>query len=261
MNAEASPENSPERNPGERDLLTVLVPCLNEEATVEASVNTILAEKDELPVDLEILLIDDGSTDGTQAKMEELREKHPECRIRVHHENQGVGRAVLDAYNHIRDRSWVTVLPGDNEILFSSIKSYLKVADDYDLLLGYFGNPIIRTSTRRFASYCFSRTVNLLYGFPYRYLNGLKMYRVEVFRGIDVISSGHAFNAELLAKAILRNPLLRVGEVPFIARGRVAGSSKAFRPLSIWRAVRDVMKGYFSVAEYRREMIRQASEE
>ena len=82
------------------------------------------------------------------------------------------------------------------------------------------------------------------------------MYRVEAFKGIEVVSGGHAFVAELLAKAQLRRPDLRIGEVPFFARGRASGSSKAMRPSSIFRAVREVWLGARSVARYRDEVQR-----
>ena len=237
------------------ELLTVVVPCCNEEQSVGPTVESILAERDRLEVRLEVLLVDDGSTDGTRAVMERLSREHRECRIKVNPTNLGVGRAVLDAYEEIDRDSWVTVVPGDNEIVFASIHGYLELRDHYDVILGYFRNAVIRTATRRLASQAFMFTVRLLYGFTYRYLNGMKMYRAWVFQGLDIRSGGHAFNAELLAKAVLRNPELRIGEVPFLARGRARGSSKAFRVGSVLRALRDVVVGVRSVARYRREVI------
>jgi hypothetical protein len=99
--------------------------------------------------------------------------------------------------------------------------------------------------------------MRILYGFPLRYLNGMKLYRIEAFRGIEVVSAGHGFNAELLAKAVLRNPDLRIGEAPFLARGRAHGQSKAFRPQSIARSVHEALTGYLSVCAYRRQIIAQ----
>jgi hypothetical protein len=86
----------------------------------------------------------------------------------------------------------------------------------------------------------------------------MKLYHVDCFRGIEVVSSGHAFNAELLAKAVLRNPRLRIGQAPFLARGRALGASKAFRPLGVLRALRDLVRGYRSVSAYRDRVIRSA---
>jgi glycosyltransferase involved in cell wall biosynthesis len=237
------------------EMLTVLVPCRNEEAGVGATVAAILAERPRLPMRLEVVLIDDGSSDGTRRALEEICARHPECRMRVNPRNLGVGRSVLDAYRDLAPESWVTVMPGDNEIVFASVHSLLAKRGEHDVILGYLQNPVIRTLLRRLASQAFTLVVSFLYGFSYRYLNGMKLYRASAFQELEIRSSGHAFNAELLAKAVLRNPALRIGEAPFMARGRARGASKAFRPGSILRALWDVVIGARSVARFRREII------
>jgi glycosyltransferase involved in cell wall biosynthesis len=239
-----------------RETLTVLIPCLNEEATVGETVRTVLETAPSLDVDVALHLIDDGSQDRTDERMRELCDAHPNVTMHTNPHRQGVGRCVLDAYERLDPETWVTVVPGDNEIIFQSIANHLAVRREYDVILGYFQNPVIRTLTRRMASQSFSAITRLLYGFSYRYLNGLKLYKAGVFRGLEVVSGGHAFNAELLAKALLRRPELRIGEVPFLARGRSVGKSRAFRPSSIWRAVWEVYRGYLSVQKYRVQVIR-----
>ncbi len=241
---------------GGRERLVVLVPCLNEEHTIDGSIASIQETVPELDLEVEVLMIDDGSTDRTRDRMEALCAQHENCHMVVNPKNLGVGRTVIDAYELVPPRAWVTVFPGDNELVFSSIKSHLAVRSDYDVVLGYLANPVIRPLRRRAASQAFSMVARALYGFPYRYLNGFKLYRVEAFKGIEVVSRGHAFAAELIAKALLRNPQLRIGEVPFIARGRARGSSKAIRVTSILQAMKEMVLGFRSVGEYRRQKIR-----
>jgi glycosyltransferase involved in cell wall biosynthesis len=203
-----------------------------------------------------VVLIDDGSTDATRARMEELCDRHPGCSLVVNPSNLGVGRSVLRAYSRVPPGGWVTAVPGDNELDFSSIDAFLAMRAEYDVILGYLQNPVIRTLSRRLASFAFGKVIKTLYGFPWRYLNGLKLYRVDAFRDLEIVSGGHAFVAELLAKAQLRQPHLRIGEAPFVARGRARGNSKAIRPGSVLRAIRDVFSGMRSVTEYRRRLIR-----
>lgn len=238
-----------------RETLTVIIPCLNERDNLAATVRSVLAVSDRLPVDVEVLLIDDGSTDGTPALMKELEAADARCRMKVNPSNLGLGRSVLQALETLDPDSWVTVVPGDNEFIFDSVEAFLAVRDKYDLMVGYLQNPIIRPLRRRMASRLFNVTVNWLYGFSFRNLNGMKMYRAWVFQGIAVESNGHAYVAELLAKAILRKPMLRIGEAPFAARGRATGSSKAVRPWAIVRAVHEVWRGRSSVSDFRRQVI------
>ena len=240
----------------EDDLLTIIVPCLNEEGAIAETIADILAVAPTLPMPIKIWMVDDGSTDNTRAVMESLCERHPECNMRVNPRNMGIGRTVLSTYEVIDPSSWVTVIPGDNEFRFESIHNFMKLRHDHDVVLGYFGNPIIRTFTRRMASNAFRSLACLLYGYNFRYLNGMKMYRLWAFEGIEVKSGGFAYNAELVAKAILRNPNLRIGEAPFVARGRAAGSTTAFKPKAILRAVRELNRGVQSVHEYRLAVIR-----
>jgi len=238
------------------ELLTVIVPCFNEERSIVRTVEDVIEVAAGLPIAVDILMIDDGSTDKTAQLLQQLSETHPRCRARYNPQNMGLGRSVMLAHEDIPDRSWVTEIPGDDELDFRSIRNFLAVRDQYDLILGYFQNPVIRPMRRRIASASFRQVARSLYGFDFRYLNGMKMYRIEVFRGIEVSSSGYAYTAELIAKAMLRHPTLRIGEAPFVARGRAHGRSNAFRPSAIAKAVYEVVRGQRSVARYREKVIR-----
>lgn len=237
------------------ETLVVVVPCYNEEANIEQTVASIRSVAAELPLRVDVLLVDDGSSDGTKGKLEELCQQYGYSAM-YNEKNRGVGWSLLEAYKRIEPSHWVTIMPGDNEIDFASIKGFVRARDDFDLILGYLQNPVIRPLRRRLFSVAYMRTVRVLYGFPYRYLNGMKLFRAHVFQGIDVEASGHAFNSELLAKAILRCPSLRVGEAPFVARGRATGSSKAIRPSAVAQSVVEVGRGWRSVAQFRDKVTR-----
>jgi glycosyltransferase involved in cell wall biosynthesis len=73
--------------------LSVLMPAYNEAATVERAVASVLAT----PQEKEIILVDDGSTDGTREIVERLAAEHPEVQVILHKQNQGKGGAVRSA--------------------------------------------------------------------------------------------------------------------------------------------------------------------
>jgi glycosyltransferase involved in cell wall biosynthesis len=237
------------------ETLVVVVPCYNEEANIEHTVEAIRSVAAELPMRVDVLLIDDGSTDRTKDKITAICERFGYSAM-YNERNRGVGWSLLEAYQRVDPEHWVTIMPGDNEIDFASIKGFVQGRHRFDLILGYLQNPVIRPLGRRLFSVAYMRTVRIIYGFPFRYLNGMKLFRASVFQQISVEASGHAFNSELLAKAILRNPSLRIGEAPFVARGRATGNSKAIRPSAVIQSVVEVGRGWRSVAKFRDEVTR-----
>lgn len=239
------------------ELITVIVPCYNEAAAIAATIEHALEVAESLPMRVEFVLIDDGSTDDTRAHIERICASHPQCCAQINPRNLGLGSSVVKAYQSIPDGSWVSVLPGDGEIEFASIRDLIAVREDADVVMGYIRNPVIRTFRRRAASWGFQQLVRTLYGFNFQYLNGLKLYRVEAVRDIDVVSKGHAYFAELLAKAVLRDPSLRIVEAPYVSRGRKTGVSKAFSSREITRAMRELAAGKRSVDAYRHQLYRE----
>ena len=194
--------------PSVREILHVLVPCLNEEASIEPTVREILSVAEGIPIEIKIELIDDGSSDATGSVMEGVAAVNSCCTVHRNPRNLGLGLSIRRVLEGLPPNDWATVLPGDGEFVFSSIRNFIEVRSQYDLLLGFLNNPVIRTLGRRLASHTFTKLVATLYGFRWRYLNGMKMYRVWVFQGLEIQSAGHAWMAEAIAKAQLRRPEL-----------------------------------------------------
>ena len=242
--------------------LCVLVPCLNEQELVRRTVEEVLQHANKISVGVEVVMIDDGSTDETRVVMQELCDEDDRCRLIAHDVNRGLGRCVTEAYETIADDTWVTVFPGDSEFVFAeSIDNLLTARHGHDVVLGYLYNPVVRKLSRRIASTGFLKLTKTIYGFRWRSLNGMKLYRASAFKGIHVVSGGHAYVAELLAKAQLRRPDLRITEAPFISRGRAIGDSHAIKPMSVIRAVSETYKGAQDVGRYREKMVRRYHEE
>jgi dolichol-phosphate mannosyltransferase len=245
--------------PGER--LVVLVPCFNEENNLDSTVADILAEAERIDLELVVVLVDDGSTDKTLEKMNAIAAADPRCHVIHHERNRGLGYSLLEGIHWARPDDWLVSVPGDNEFIFKSVHRMLEMRGEYDLVLGYFQNPIVRTLTRRVASAIFKSVTNFAYGWRFTYLNGMAIFRAGIFQNLKIESSGHAFGPEMVAKALLRNPLLRIGEAPFAARGRRVGGSKAFSLKGISTSVLDFARGYRSVSLYRDEVVSGESEQ
>ncbi len=77
-------------------LLSIVVPVFNEHAVVTKAIDAIL----KTPYNKEVIIVDDGSTDGTRNII--LKIQHPEARVFLHEKNEGKGRAIQTAFEHIR---------------------------------------------------------------------------------------------------------------------------------------------------------------
>ena len=72
--------------------LSVVMPCYNESATIEAAVARVL----DLPFVAELVVVDDGSTDGTRDRLDAMTD--PRVRLLVHDVNQGKGAALRTGF-------------------------------------------------------------------------------------------------------------------------------------------------------------------
>lgn len=77
--------------------LSVIIPCYNESKTIDTIIRQVLAVS--LPIDREIVIIDDFSTDGTRNYLQSLRE-NPNIRVVFHQENKGKGAALRSGFAH-----------------------------------------------------------------------------------------------------------------------------------------------------------------
>ena len=94
----------------ESPVLSVIVPVYNELENVEDTLTRVLA----VPLDLELLVIDDCSDDGTREFLEEFAEKHPRIRLFRHPYNMGNGAAVKTGMRNVRAEA-LLILDADGQ--------------------------------------------------------------------------------------------------------------------------------------------------
>jgi len=80
-----------------RPKLSVVIPVYNEEGTVDEIVSRVQA----VPMEKEIVMVDDASTDGTRGRLERLSSEHGNVKVFFHERNQGKGAALRTAFEHV----------------------------------------------------------------------------------------------------------------------------------------------------------------
>lgn len=193
-------------------LLTVLMPCLNEAETLATCIEKAKTCMETLRVNGEVLIADNGSTDGSQ----EIAREHG-ARV-VHVSEKGYGSALLGGINAANGK-YIIMGDADDSYDFLALKPFIdKLEEGYELVMGnrfkggiakgampplhrYFGNPVLSTIGR------------LLYKSDIRDFHcGLRGFRKDSIQSLHLITTGMEFASEMVVKSTLNN--LRITEVP-----------------------------------------------
>lgn len=213
-----------------RHSLSVLVPAFNERDNLAATVERLLRALNVSVEDFEIIIVDDGSSDGTGVVADRLAEQYPLVRVLHNPRNMGLGYCYLRGVETARGNSFVYI-PGDNTWPQRSFLELFGNLGKADLVTSYSTNPEVRPLGRRIISALYTRILNLLFGFRLRYYNGLTIYPLAFLRSNPITTYGFGFQAEALLKGIYQG--LSFVEVAIPIDERTAGQSKAVTPKNI----------------------------
>jgi glycosyltransferase involved in cell wall biosynthesis len=226
-------------------MLSILMPVYNERERVEQAISEVLDTQ--LPTEFELIVVDDGSTDGTR---EILRGRDWDARVRLfeHPSNRGKGAAVQTALAEAR---------GEYAAIFDADLEY----DPTDL--GLLMPPLLDGRTNAcfgvrafdgYTSHSFlfvlgnkgvTFACNVLFNV---YLHDImtchKMIRTDVFRSLPLRSPGFAIEPEITARLVQRRE--RIFEVPVHYRARATDEGKKLTALDGFRVLGTLMRCRFS---------------
>ena len=220
--------------------LTVALPAYNEEANIAAMVDEVVRTVTPLVRDWEVVVVDDGSRDGTSAAVSAIESRDPRVRLVRHEKNRGYGAAVWTGLTSAR-KGLVFFTDSDRQFDIAEIQGLLERQPDADLVVGY-RSPRRDPIARKINGWAWSSLVNLLFGYTARDIDcAFKVMRREVVETLRdrVRSRGATFSAELLVRA--KKAGFRIRELPVRGhRPRVAGSPTGARLSVVLRAFREL---------------------
>jgi glycosyltransferase involved in cell wall biosynthesis len=219
------------------EALSIFLPMHNERENIDEAVQRACAALQRFAERGEVILVDDGSTDGTSARADELAASHPEVRV-VHHEaNRGYGAALQSGIRASR-LPWIFYTDGDNQFDLDELALLLPLRHDHGIVTGY---RIRRQDPwpRRLNGLVFNLAVGLLFGVRVRDVDcAFKLYRAEIFDGMPLVSSGAMIDLEIMARARRRGH--RIAEVGVHHYPRRYGASSGGSVRVILRAAREL---------------------
>ncbi len=181
--------------------ITVIIPSLNEEGNIENTFTEVLEAIDDRFSDHEILLFDDGSTDRTGAIIDELAARHKNVKAIHNGKNMGFGYNFKKGVSMAR-MNYVSIIPGDNEILGSSIKAMFSLVGSADIVIPFTMNMEVRPFSRCLLSHLFTLILNSIFRCMLHYYNGPIIHRRDVITKVPIQTNGFAFQAMALVKLI-----------------------------------------------------------
>ncbi len=205
--------------------VTILAPAYQEEAVVGQFVEAALAS---LLPSWELLIVDDGSTDGTADTLSRLEEADPRLRVVTHERNRGLGAALASGFAAARGRIVVTV-DADLSHPLELIPRLVAACNDADAAFasrfvpggGMVGVPWLRAWLSRIGNLVF----RLLFWTRLRDLTtGLRAYRTDLVRRLGFRAKGFEAQLEISVRLIRRGA--HIAEVPLLLKDRAAGTSK-----------------------------------
>jgi len=224
----------------------VLIPTYNEAANILLVLRSVL----ELPDQLSMIVIDDGSTDGTADLVRDLQKRYPERISMIERSGKmGLGTAYIAGFERALKEGFDFVCemdadlshnPADLPALIAPVKN-----DEADLAVGsryVNGVRVINWPLGRlilsYGAGIYTRTITRLPIFDVT--AGFKCYHRRVLEAIDfgrVKSNGYSFQIEMKYRAWRKG--FRLAEVPIVFTERTEGQSKMSRKI-VWEAMRKV---------------------
>jgi glycosyltransferase involved in cell wall biosynthesis len=226
-----------------RPRLTFFFPAYNEQENVERTVELALQEIAPLVEgSLEVLIVDDGSSDRTPQLADALAAGDP--RVRVHHQpNRGYGGAVKAGFGNARGEL-ICFSDGDLQFDLREMRRLLdRLTEGGETLGGVIGYRIKRRDPfhRLFIAKTYNTIVSVAFGLRVRDIDcAMKLFRREVFDGLRLDAEGPFLSAELLIK--LRARGVRLAQVGVNHFPRAAGTNTGASFGKILRTFRDLAK-------------------
>jgi dolichol-phosphate mannosyltransferase len=217
--------------------LSIVIPAHNEETTVAGVVAGHRDVARSLVSTFEIIVCDDGSTDGTWAALEAARASCAELRLVRNDSRAGIPSTMKGLYAGARG-DWIYFAPADGQVPAAALPLMWEVREGAALVVGR-RIPRRDPASRIVLAQVYSMMLGWIFRLPVRDIDSVKLYRSEELRAMPPRSRSNFFEAEILIGLCSRGRTVREIDIPH--RPRIAGDAKGVTPANALLALRDVL--------------------
>ena len=188
--------------------------------------------------DLEIVIVDDGSTDKTSKIADNLANEYKNVGV-IHKENGGYCSALLRGIKEAK-KDYIAYFPADGQTLIRDIKKCMPLLGKADLILGDRGQRLDYSPYRMFLSHVYLILLKIFYGNPYRDINWFHIWKREKIQDMKLISKGIFILAEIVIRFRKKKYLIKEASVPY--RSRRGGVAKNAKLSIAWQTFMDLLR-------------------
>jgi len=219
--------------------VSVFFPCYNEEGNVRRTVENALGVLEKLNADFELIVVDDGSSDGTGRIADEMAGRDKRIKVVHHPHNLGYGAALRSGFA-AATKELIFYTDGDGQFDMNEMPPLLPLMEQWDIVSCYRLNrrdPLIR----KINAWAWTKLVCFLFGLRVRDVDcAFKLYKREIFDRIKLSSTGALIDAEILARAAGKG--YRITQKGVHHYPRTAGVQTGAKPRVILRAFKELFK-------------------
>lgn len=224
--------------PPQKQSWSIVIFCFNEVETVAKVTRQVLRVLEQMaPLAYEVLLVDDGSTDGSPQEIERIARTSERVTYRFHPKNLGIGHALRTGYFNVKHEN-VCAVPADGQFDVNELLPFSVMEPD-TFISFYRQENTTYTPARNALSYVNRMLNKWLNGVDLKDVNWVKIYKTDVLSTLNLEIESSLVESEICAKLI--NSGNRVQEVPSRYLPREAGVSKGASMKIVAQALTDTL--------------------
>ncbi len=219
--------------------LSVVLPVYNEATVITETVSKVYEHLRVIADTFEIILVNDGSDDGTAMKLKELQQKLTNLRVLEHEQNRGYGEALRTGFDAAQ-QEWIFQMDSDGQFDITEIDRFIEEIDNFDVIVGY-RSKRADVWPRAVLTWGYMTLVRKLFGLKVRDVGcAFKLFKRDNWERVQpIVAADHKiFLVEWIGR--LQDLKVRIKELPVRHFKRVGGRPTGARLDVVWATIKEL---------------------